>query len=93
MSFAICKLVLAMVDTIMLFVSQVNQACITTPGVRMNNTIRLYPAADNGLQGLSGTVRHDLCVDLATALKDAKYRCFTIGTTATFPPYTPGTEV
>lgn len=53
-----------MVDTIMLFISQVNQTAVTTPGVGMNNAIRLYSAADNGLQGLSGTVRQDLCVDL-----------------------------
>ena len=86
MSFAICKLVLSMVDTIMLFVSQVNQTTVTAPGVGMNNAIRLYSAADNGLQGLSGTVRNDFCVDLATALKDTKYRCFTISATATFSP-------
>ena len=59
----------------------------------MNNAIRLYSAADNGLQGLSGTVRRDLCVDLATALRDTKYRCFTIGAMTTLLPYTPDTEV
>ena len=49
-SFAIGKLIVSMVHTIMLFVPQINQPIITAPGVRMNDTFKLYLAADNGLQ-------------------------------------------
>ena len=49
MSLAIRKLVLSMMDTIMLFVSQVNQATITALGIRVNDTVRIYSTADNGL--------------------------------------------
>ena len=93
MSLAICKLVLSIMYTIMLFVSQVNQSTITAPGVRMNNAVRFHSAANDGLQGLPGTIRNNFRVDLATALKDAEDRGFTIGATTTFSSYTPGPEV
>ncbi len=93
MSLAIGKLVLSMMHTIMLFITQVNQACISTPGIRMNNAIRFYSAADNGLQGLSGAVRNDLCVDLAASLKDTEDGCFPISAPATFSFNASGSEV
>jgi len=93
MPLTIGKLVIAMVDTIMLFVSQVNQTTVSAPGIGMNNAVRLHLAADNGLQGLSGAVSNDLCVNLAATLKDAKNGGFTISTAATFSFYTPGPEV
>ena len=93
MSLTIGKLVIAMVDTIMLFVSQVNQTTVAAPGIRVNNALRLHPAADNGLQGLSSTVRNDLGINLAATLKNAEDGGFTISTAATFPFYTPGPEV
>ncbi|MBP1709183.1 MAG: hypothetical protein H6Q46_167, partial [Deltaproteobacteria bacterium] len=37
MPLTIGKLVIAMVDTIMLFVSQVNQTTVTAPGIGVNN--------------------------------------------------------
>ena len=68
MSFAVCELVLSMVDTIMLFVAQVNKASVTAPVIRMPNAVRLYPTADNGLQCLSVAVWDDLGVDAASPL-------------------------
>jgi hypothetical protein len=59
----------------------------------MNNAIRLYSAADNGLQGLSGTVRYDLFVDFATALKDTEDRSFSVSATTTFSLNASGPEV
>ena len=72
MPLPIGKLVIAMVDTIMLFVSQVNQPTVTAPGIGVNNALRLHLAADNGLQGLSGAARNDLCINLAATLKNAE---------------------
>jgi hypothetical protein len=77
----------------MLFIAQVNQARVATLGVRMNDAVRLYSAANNGLHGLSGTIGYDLCVDIATALEDAKYRSFAVSTAAPFPFDASGTEV
>ncbi len=85
MPLTIGKLVIAMVDTIMLFVSQVNQTTVTAPGIGVNNTLRINLAANNGLQGLSSAVRNDLGINLATTLKDAENGGFTISTAATFP--------
>ena len=68
MSFAVCELVLSMVDTIMLFVAQVNKAAITAQEIRMDDAVRLYPTADNGLQCLSVAVWDDLGVDAASPL-------------------------
>jgi len=93
MSLTIGKLVIPMVDTIMLFVSQVNQPRVTAPGIGVNNAVRLHLTSDNGLQGLSGTVRDDLCIDFAAALEDAEDGGFAISTAATFPFNTPGPEV
>lgn len=93
MSFAISKLILSMMNTIMLFIAQVNQAHVATPGVRMNDAIRFYSAVNDGLQSLSGTIGYDLCVDIATALEDAKYRRFAINTAAPFPFDASGAKV
>ena len=41
MSFAVCELVLPMVDTIMLFVAQVNKATVAAPVIRMHDAVRL----------------------------------------------------
>ena len=56
MPLTIGKLVIAMVDTIMLFVSQVNQTTVTAPGIGVNNALRLHLTADNGLQGLGEVI-------------------------------------
>ena len=93
MPLTIGKLVIAMVETIMLFVSHVNQATVAAPGIGVNNALRLPFAANNGLQGLSGAVRNDLGIDLAAPLQDAKDRSFTLSTAAAFPFYAPGPEV
>ena len=60
MPLAIGKLVIAMVETIMLFVSQSNESTVTAPSIGVNNALRLHLAADNGLRGLSGAVGKDL---------------------------------
>ena len=78
MALTIGKLVTAMVETIMLFVSQVNQTTVSAPGIGVNNALRLHLAAGNGLQGLSSTVGNDLGIDLAATLKNAENRGFAI---------------
>jgi len=59
----------------------------------MNNTFRIDFAANDGLQGLPGTVRHDFCVDLASSLEKTKDRGFIISATSAFTSDSFGPEV
>ena len=92
-SFAVCELVLSMVDTIMLFVAQVNKTTVTAPVIRVDDAVGLYPTADNGQQRPSGAIRDDLGIDAAAPLEDAKDRGFAIGTTTPFAFDALGTKV
>ena len=83
-SSAIGELVLSVVNTIMLFIAQINQAAVATPGIGMDHTVRIDSAPNDGQQCLSGTVGHDLGIDAASSLEDSKNRGFTIGPTAPF---------
>jgi hypothetical protein len=53
MPLTIARLVIAMADTAMFFVSQVNQFTVTAPGIGVNNAFRLHFNADNGLHARS----------------------------------------
>jgi len=59
-SSAVGELVLPVVNTIMLFVAQINQAAVATPRVGMDHAVRIDSAPNDGQQRLSGTIRHDL---------------------------------
>ena len=85
MSFAIYKLIVPMVHTIMLFVSQINQSIIAAPGVRMNDTLKFYLPADNGLQRAFGAIGNDLRVNQTISLENTKDWGFTVCATASFP--------
>jgi len=50
MAFVVNKLVRSMVDPIMLFVTQIYQAIISSPAVRMNDAVRVDSSANNSLQ-------------------------------------------
>jgi len=83
-SSAVGKLVLSMVNTIMLFIAQINQAIVATPGVGMDHAVRINAAPNDGQQRLSGTVGYDLRIDSAPSLEDAEDRCFAIGASTPF---------
>jgi len=93
MALAIGKLIGSMVDTIMLFVAQINQAIVTTPRVGVNDTFKLYSTSDNALQRLFCTVGDDFRIDHALSLKDAEDRGFVIGAAASFSLDPLGSEV
>lgn len=82
---AVCKFVLPMMDTIMLFVSQINQSAISTPGVRMDHAVRIDSAANDGLERLPGTIGHDLGVDITSSPENAKHRGFPQAPRPRFP--------
>jgi len=79
------EFILAMVYTIMFFVSQVNQAVIAALPIRMDDACGVNLAPDNGLERGSGAIGDDFGIDISRALQDAEYGCFSAGTTAAFP--------
>lgn len=62
------ELVLAMMDAIMLFVTQVHQAVVASPAVGVNHALGVHLAPDDGLQSGLGAILYDLGVDLAASL-------------------------
>ena len=70
------KLVVAMIDSIMLRVADINEAVIAAPSVRVDDCSERDATANNGLKRGFLTVRHDLRVDRAIALEDAEDDCF-----------------
>lgn len=92
MAFVIGKFILSMpacrladrLDPIVFFIANVHQSIIASPLIRMNNAFGRHFAPNNGLQRGFGAVRHNLCIDLASSLKDAEYRCFAISTSSPF---------
>jgi hypothetical protein len=92
-AFAVGKLIGSMVDTIMLFVAQINQAIVTTPRVGVNDTFKLYSTSDNALQRLFCAVGNDFRIDHALPLKDAEDRGFVVGAAASLSFDPLGSEV
>ena len=86
------ELVLAMMDAIMLFVTQVHQAVVASPAVGVNHALGVHFSSDDGLQSGLGAIRYDLGVDSATPLQDAEDRSFAISATTPFSFYPPCSE-
>jgi len=93
MAFAIGKLVGAMVDTIMLFVAQINQPIIAAPGVGVNDALKRYSTSDNALQRLLCAVRDDFRIDHALSLEDPEDMRFVVSATASFSLDPLGAEI
>ena len=87
------ELVLAVLDAIMLFVTQVHQTVIAHPSVRVDHTLGVHPSPDDGLQSGLGAIGHDLGVDPATPLQDAEDWSFAICASSPFSFYPPCSEV
>lgn len=83
----------SMMDTIMLFESEVNQTVITAPSVGINYAIWINASPNNGLQGFSGTVRDNLCVYMTSTLQDTENWRFSVGSTPALSFDTPGSEI
>ena len=66
------KLVRAMMDSEVLGVTDINQAIVAAPAVRVDDGVGRDATANNGLQRGFFAVRHDLRVDLAVALQEAE---------------------
>ena len=78
------KLIRAMVNSIMLFVSEIYKAIIASPPIGMNNAVRINTPPDNGLQSSFCAIWDDFSIHFAAAFENAKNRCFLIGPTSSF---------
>ena len=93
MIFPIHKFIFTMSYPEMSLVTHINEAIISSPVIRMYDTIRVYFASNNALKGLFSAIWDDFCVNLASALDDSENRCFTTRATTSLSFYSSGTEV
>lgn len=87
------KLIASMVDAKMFLVSQINQAIIPSPSIRMNDTFQLYAPPDDGLKRLSGTIGDDLSINLPITFENAKDNCLARCTSSSFTLNTTSAKV
>ena len=66
------KLIFAMMNSEVLRVSDINQAIVTAPAVRVDDGVERDAPANNGLQSRLFAVGHDLRVNAAISLEDAE---------------------
>ena len=77
MAALIGKLIVSVVDPEMLLVPDINQAVIATPSIGMDDAFDADSTSDNRLKRGAATIRHDLGINLALALENAKDNGFT----------------
>ena len=77
MATLIGKFIVPVVDPEMLLIAYINQAVIATPSIGMDDAFDADSTSDNRLKRGTAAIRHDLGIDLALALEDAKDNGFT----------------
>jgi len=87
------ELVLTMINSKMLGVTDINQAVITAPAVGMDDGVQGHAPANYGLQRAFSAVRHHFRVNTTVALEDAKDDRLARGATAPFASDAPRSEV
>jgi len=86
------KFVLAVIDAQMLAVTDIDQAIVTTPAIRIDDAFEFDLATDNLLQRGFGAIWNDLGVDMTVPLKDAKDDRFAKCAAASFALDASGTK-
>jgi hypothetical protein len=76
------KLVLPVIDSEVLRVSDIDKAIIASPAVRVDDRFRSHSTANNGLKRGFLAIRHDLGVDASVTLEDAEDNRLATGSTA-----------
>lgn len=87
------EFILCVLDSQVFFVTDIDQAVVASPSVRVHHGVEADAAADGFLQGLFATIRDDLGIDLSVSFEDAKDDSLACGTPAAFAPNTFGSEV
>lgn len=80
----VCKFIVAVFHSEMFLVSQVCQAIVPTPVIRMNNALKLCTAPNNCLKCGLRAVRHDLGVYAPIALEQTKNNGFPPGSSSPY---------
>jgi len=87
------ELALPVVDSEVFGVSDINEAVVAAPAIRIDDRFGRDTTANNGLQRGFFTVRHDLRVDAPVALVDAEDDGFTARPATALTAYTARAEV
>jgi len=87
------KLILSMIDSITLRVTDIDESVIAAPAVRMNNCLRSNTIANNSLQSGFRADRHDLRIDFVVALQQPEDRSLARSTATTLATDATSTEV
>src|SRR5712692_708128 len=66
------ELIATVIDSEMLRITDINQAVVTAPTIRMDDGVQGYSTANYGLKRAFSAVRHHFGVDAAVAFEDAK---------------------
>ena len=85
MATLIGKFIVSVVDPEMLLVPDIHEAVIATPSIGMDDAFNADATSDNRLKRGTAAIRHDLGIDLALALEDAKNNGFTACATTSEP--------
>jgi len=93
MSPAVNKFIVAVVDSKVLAIADVDQAIIAAPTVRVDDAFRGYLSPYNGLQRGFRAIRDYFGIDLAIAFEYTEDDGFAISATSTFALDTPCAEV
>lgn len=87
------ELILAMIDPEMFSVTDINQAIISAPAIRVDDAVEGDASSNNALQRRFAAVSNNLGVNTAIALEDAKDGSFAKRATSAFALDAPGTEI
>src|SRR6202163_696449 len=87
------ELVLTMINSEMFRVTDIDQAVITAPAVRMNDGVQGHAPANYRLQRAFSAIRYNFRVNTAVALKDTKDDRLARGAASPFASDSPRSEV
>jgi len=90
---ALHKLIVGVIDSEVLRVSDINQAIIAAPTVRVDGGVNSDSTPNNGLKCGFLAVRDDLCIHAAIALEDAEDNGLAAGSAASLATDTARSEV
>jgi hypothetical protein len=83
----------AMVHAVMPSIPQIHKAIIGMEPVTVNDAVQGYLPSYNGLERLPGAIRDDLGIDLSLPFQNSKNRRLPSGSSASLPPYSPGSKI
>lgn len=90
---ASCELVGAVIHPVVPFVAPVNESVVAFPAIAVDGAVGFDLGLDNLFERISGHIRYDLGVDVATPLEEAKHNDLLASASAPDTAYPSGSEV